>query len=120
MTRSIDHDIILEGMTLEEAEPNDEPIDDEPTDDDIQEAPKERHSVPIRKPSGEGYGRPISTEPCSFCYGAGTVEKRRGKIMCLACDGIGTKGGAGKGRHPITLDIVRPYRTHMEEKPLED
>lgn len=114
MTRSIDHDVILDGVTLEEAE-----SDDEPTDDDIQEAPKERF-VPIRKPSGEGYGRPISTEPCSFCYGAGTVEKRRGKIMCLACDGIGTKGGAGKGRHPITLDIVRPYRTHMEEKPLED
>ena len=112
MTRNTD-DTILDGLPLEDS------AEEGPNLEDENQLRREK-VVLLRRPSSEGYGRPISTEPCSFCHGAGTVEKRRGKVMCLACDGIGTKGGAGKGRHPITLDMVRPYRTHMEEKPLED
>lgn len=112
MTTSIDHEIVIHNEFTDNNE------DEDPIKDDLDQVTPKTHVV-YRKPSGEGYGRPISTETCLFCSGTGVTEKRRGKVMCLACDGIGTKGGAGKGRHPITLDIIRPYRTHMEEKPLE-
>lgn len=111
MTLSNEHHIVVDN------EPTDNE-DEGPTVGDLDQDEPQRQTM--RKPPGEGYGRPISTETCRFCLGTGVVEKRRGKVMCLACDGIGTKGGAGKGRHPITLDIIRPYRTHMEEKPLEN
>ncbi len=117
MTRTNDHDIALDGELDELPSYSDSDPAEEYLDETVEKAAPR---PPTRRASGEGYGRPISTETCSFCSGKGTVEKRRGIIMCLACDGMGTKGGAGKGRHPITLDLVRPYRTHMEEKPLED
>jgi hypothetical protein len=82
------------------------------------EAPPKKTYAPVRK--GSGFGVPISTDPCPFCNGAGTVVKTRGRILCSPCQGLGTKGGAGKANHPVTPDMIRPSRSHTEEKPIED
>ena len=66
------------------------------------------------------YGTPISSDVCPFCNGKGTVEKRRGTILCTPCDGIGTRGGAGKRKHPVSPDIYRQHSTATKDTNFEN